>query len=250
MRRGWRVAAPLLAVAAAAGMAAACSRVRIPPATGVSTRARSLPLAELPVADDSGRVFAIVLTGDGPTGGLGRRIGRELQAEGVPSAVWHSLRYFWRAKTPEQASRDLDLAIRHYAGRWGRDRVLLIGYSMGADVLPFQINRLPPETRARIAGVALLAMAHDAVFEFRIEQWWGTSGAPARATRPEVERLGDLTVLCIWAEGDDKAACPAMRTAPMREVRLRGGHHFSGDEARLMAVLRALADTAEAAAPR
>lgn len=244
------MAASLLAVAAAAGMAAACSRVRIPPQTGVSARARSLPLAELPVADDTGRVFAIVITGDGPTGGLGRRIGRELQARRVPSAVWHSLRYFWRRKTPEQTARDLDLAIRHYGGRWGRERVLLVGYSMGADVLPFAINRLPPDTRARIAGVALIAMAHDAVFEFRLEQWWGTSGAPSRATRPEVERLGDLRVLCIWAEGDDKAACPRMRTAPMREVRLRGGHHFKGDEERLMAVLRALAREAEAGPAR
>lgn len=250
MRRGARIAVSLLAVAAAAGVAA-CSRVRIPPVPGgVSTRARSLPLAELPVADDTGRVFAIVLTGDGPTGGLGRRIGRELQAEGVPSAVWHSLRYYWRPKTPEQTARDLDLAIRHYAGRWGRDKVLLVGYSMGADVLPFGINRLPPDTRARIAGVALIAMAHDAVFEFRLEQWWGTSGAPSRATRPEVERLGDLRVLCIWARGDDKAACPAMRTAPMREVMLRGGHHFSGDEARLMAVLRGMAGEAAADSAR
>ncbi|HEX8395516.1 MAG TPA: AcvB/VirJ family lysyl-phosphatidylglycerol hydrolase [Longimicrobium sp.] len=244
MRRRARIAASLVAVAAAAGLAAACSRVRIPPSPGVATRARSLPLRELPVPGDTGRVFAIVLTGDGPTGGLGKRIGRELQGEGIPSVVWHSLRYYWRPKTPDQAARDLDLAIRHYARRWGRDRVLLVGYSMGADVLPFQINRLPPETRARIAGVALIALAHDAVFEFRVEQWWGTSGAPSRATRPEIERLGDLRVLCIWGEGDDKAACPRMRTAPMQEVRLRGGHHFKGDEKRLMAVLRALADEA------
>jgi type IV secretory pathway VirJ component len=250
VRRGWRWAGALAAVAAA-GVLASCSRVRIPPAPGGPGRSgRSLPLAELPVAGDTGRVFAIVFTGDGPTGGLGRRMGVHLQAHGVPTVVWHSLRYYWNPKTPEQAARDLDLTIRHYARVWRRDRVVLIGYSMGADILPFQINRLPADTRARVAGAALVAIAHDAVFEFRLEQWWGTSGAPKRATRPEVDRLAGLPVLCVWGEGDDKAACPRMRTAPVREVRLRGGHHFKGDEARLMEVLRGLAADVERAAPR
>ncbi len=237
-----RTPALMLAAALALG-AAACSHVRIPENAGVENgRMRSLPLRPLPApADSAGRAFAIVLTGDGPTGGLGKLMAADLSRSGVPSVVWSSLRYYWTPRTPEQAARDLDAVIRHYAAEWKRDRVVLVGYSMGADVLPFLVNRLPPETRARIGGVALVALAHDAVFEFRVEQWWGTSRAPRRATRPEVERMGDLPVLCLWARGDDKAACPQFGTAPVRIVELKGGHHFEGDRPRLLRVVRDLA---------
>ena len=230
----------------------ACSRVRIPEAPGVENGpVRSLPLRPVPAPPDSaGPVFAVVLTGDGPSGGVGKLVARDLARAGVPSVIWHSLRYYWTPRTPEQAARDLDAVIRHYAAAWGRGRVVLVGYSMGADVLPFLVNRLPPETRARVGGVALLALAHDAVFEFRVEQWWGTSGAPRRATRPEVERLDGLPVLCVWGRGDDKAACPRFGTAPVRVVELRGGHHFRGDRPRLLRVVRDLAAQAGGGAVR
>jgi type IV secretory pathway VirJ component len=241
-----------LALLAAAGSCTACSRVRVPPSPGAAdAAARALPLRPFPAAADSGgRVFAVVLTGDGVTGGTGKKVAKGLAQAGVPAVLWHSLRYYWSPKSPEQGARDLDAVIRHYAGVWGRDRVVLVGYSMGADVLPFLVNRLPPETRGRIGGVALLGLAHDAVFEFRVEQWWGTSSAPRRATRPEVERLAGLPVVCVWGRGDDKAACPAMATAPLRAVELRGGHHFRGDEARLLRVVREMARQAGADAVR
>ena len=236
-----------LALLAAAGSCTACSRVRIPVVPGVEEgRTQALPLRPFPAAAGAeGRVFAVVLTGDGVTGGTGKKVARDLARAGVPAVVWHSLRYYWRPRTPEEAARDLDAVVRHYARAWGRDRVVLVGFSMGADVLPFLVNRLPPETRARVGGVALLGLAHDAVFEFRVEQWWGTSSAPRRATRPEVERLAGLPVVCVWGRGDEKAACPAMATAPLRVVALRGGHHFDGDEARLLRVVRELAREAE-----
>jgi type IV secretory pathway VirJ component len=247
-----KLAGLLTAVLVAAGSCTGCSRVRIPEAPGVENgRMHSLPLRPVPApADSAGRAFAIVLTGDGPAGGLGKGVARDLAQAGVPSVIWHTLRYYWSPKSPEQSARDLDAVIRHYAAEWGRDRVVLVGYSMGADVLPFLVNRLPEDTRARIGGVALLALAHDAVFEFRVEQWWGTSSAPRRATRPEVERLDGLPVLCVWGRGDDKAACPQFGTAPVRIVELSGGHHFEGDRPRLLRVVRDLAVQVNASASR
>lgn len=232
----------------AAGSCTGCSRVRIPETPGVENgRTHSLPLRALPAAEGGTRgAFAIVLTGDGPSGGTGKRVAADLAAHGTPAVIWHSLPYYWSPKTPEQAARDLDAVIRHYGAQWGREKVVLVGFSMGADVLPFLINRLPVDTRARIGGVALLGMAHDAVFEFRIEQWWGTSSAPRFATRPEVEKLGDLPVLCVWGRGDELAACPKMGTAPVTVIGLRGGHHFSGDRPRLLRVVRELVDRANA----
>ena len=71
-----------------------------------------------------------------------------LSAKGIPVVGLDSLRYFWTARTPEGLAADTDRMIRYYLAHFGKKRVLLIGYSQGADVLPFAVNRLPAATRA------------------------------------------------------------------------------------------------------
>ncbi|HWK90040.1 MAG TPA: AcvB/VirJ family lysyl-phosphatidylglycerol hydrolase, partial [Longimicrobium sp.] len=117
------------------------------------------------------------------------------------------------------------------------------------DVLPFLVNRLPADTRARVGGLALLALAADAVFEFRLEQWWGPSHAPRHPVLPEVRRLMDrVPVTCAWGQGDELAACPRLAGTAVRVVALRGGHHFRKDFARLAEEVKAVALRAEAEA--
>ncbi|HEX8674125.1 MAG TPA: AcvB/VirJ family lysyl-phosphatidylglycerol hydrolase [Longimicrobium sp.] len=233
-----RARAAVALLAASAG----CARVTLPspPPHGP----RTLPLRVLPV-EDGGRSMAVILSGDGPFAGLGNRLAKDLRAAGIPAVVWHSASYYLTPRTPEEAAADLDLVIRHFGGQWHRERVLVVGYSMGADVAPFLLNRLPKETRARVDGVALLALANDAVFEFRVRQWWTRSSAPSRAVRPEMEKLRDLRVLCIHGRGDENGACPEMATSGATVVELRGGHHFRGDYPRLKRVVLDLGRSVE-----
>jgi type IV secretory pathway VirJ component len=233
-----RARAAVALLAAAAG----CARVTLPnlsPQPG-----RTLPLRVLPV-EGAGRSMAVILSGDGPFAELANRLADDLHAAGIPAVVWHSTSYYWTPRTPEEAAGDLDLVIRHFGERWQRERVLVVGYSMGADVAPFLLNRLPEATRGRVDGVALLALAHDAVFEFRVRQWWTRSSAPSRAVRPELEKLRDLRVLCIHGQGDENGACPEMATSGATVVELRGGHHFRGDYPRLRRAVLDLARSVE-----
>ncbi len=171
--------------------------------------------------------------------------------------VWSSFRYYLQPRTPDEAAADLDRVIRHYREKWGGDRVVLVGYSMGADVLPFLVNRLPPHTRSHVAAVALVALAGDAVFEFHPRQWWGRSPVTAYATRPEVARMAAaLPVTCVWGRGDPLTACPGFADLPITVVGLGGGHHFKSNQHKLSRLVvdlaraagdSAAADSAEAA---
>ncbi len=49
--------------------------------------------------------------------------------------------------------------------------MVLIGFSFGADVLPFLINRLPPEVRADVSLVTLLAPERATAFEVQATGW-------------------------------------------------------------------------------
>jgi type IV secretory pathway VirJ component len=208
------------------------------PATlpAATTRVDNLPLLELPAASNVVDSFAILLSGDGGWSALDRSVASELNARGVAVVGWDALRYFWDARTPEGAARDLDRVMRYYLHAWRKSRVLLLGYSQGADTLPFMINRLPADTGRRVRATVLVGLGAEAFFEFHLSHWIRTpqGGLP---TRPEVTsgRLG--SVVCIYGRADIDSACQGLRGTGVHEIALAGGHHFDGNYATLAAAI-------------
>ena len=196
-------------------------------------------LGSLPVVEVAARVgapptdlLAIILSGDGGWAGLDKEVAQALAEHGIPVAGLDSLRYFWGARTPQGLAGDIDRMIRYYLARFGKQRVLLIGYSQGADVLPFAVNRLAATTRARIALGVLMGMSEHAVFEFHVSNWISNDNS-GPATMPEVHRIAGVPIVCIYGEGDNDSLCPKLDAAKVRIVKLPGGHHFNGDYAGL-----------------
>ena len=158
--------------------------------------------------------MAVMLSGDGGWAGLDREVAGVLAQSGVAVVGWDSLRYFWTARTPDTAARDLGRIIDHYSQKWGKRRVIAVGYSLGADTMPFMVNRLPREARDRLALTALLAPGREAFFEFHVALWLGKSGG-GLALAPEMARLANAGVLCLY--GDDEPGLHLRR--PSRAVR-------------------------------
>jgi type IV secretory pathway VirJ component len=217
--------------AAFAKLAAVNSTSKIaPPPTALA----NLPIIE--VAAQSGAApsdfFAIIMSGDGGWAGLDQDIAAALSAQGIPVVGLDSLRYYWTARTPEGLAADTDRMIRYYSSHFGKKRVLLVGYSQGADVLPFAVNRLPAASRAQVALTAILGMSEHALFEFHVSSWIAedNSGPP---TLPEVIRITGMPVLCIYGEDERDSLCPKLDAKKIIVVKVKGGHHFDGDYAGL-----------------
>jgi type IV secretory pathway VirJ component len=227
--------------AAFAKLAAANSTRRAPPTPAALG---DLPVVEVPAqpitAQSAADVFAIVMSGDGGWAGLDQDIAAALSAKGIPVVGLDSLRYYWTARTPESVAADTDRMIRYYLSRFGKKRVLLIGYSQGADVLPFAVNRLPEATRSVVALTAILGMSEHALFEFHLSSWIADDNS-GPATLPEVNRITGMPVLCIYGEDEHDSLCPKLDVKKFIVVKLKGGHHFDGNYA-------GLADTILAAA--
>ena len=191
-----------------------------------------LPIVEVP-ANGAGNRFAVLLSGDGGWAGIDKSLGTAFAAQGVPVAGFDSLRYFWSARTPDELAADLDRVIRYYAARWGRTDVLLVGYSQGADVLPFALNRLPPATRASVRLTALLGPGQKASFEFHLTNWIGPSGDLPIA--PEALKLSAASTLCVYGLEEKDSLCPELAPNHARAMPLVGGHHFGGEYSALAA---------------
>ncbi|HTL93846.1 MAG TPA: AcvB/VirJ family lysyl-phosphatidylglycerol hydrolase, partial [Steroidobacteraceae bacterium] len=204
---------------------------RPPPAAVPAAEIGDLPLEEVRVSAAT-QEFALLLTGDGGWAGLDQELAARLAARGVPTVALNSLKYFWTARTPDRTAQDVARVLRHYLAAWHAQRVLMIGYSFGADVLPFVVNRLPPELRARVASVSLLGIDAHASFEVHVAEWvGGDQGGPP--TRPELVELKATPVLCIYGEGETDSICPQLPPGTGARAQIGSGHHFGGDYALL-----------------
>jgi type IV secretory pathway VirJ component len=188
-----------------------------------------LPLIELPAARPA-NLLAIVISGDGGWRDLDKTVAESLQKDGVSVIGIDSLRYFWSAKTPEQTSHDLARVIQAYSARWHSEHVALIGYSFGADVMPFAYNRLPDSVRAKVSFVSLMGFSPDADFQIRVTGWLGMPASKdALKVRPELAKLPPSIVQCIYGAAEEDTLCPALTQTGIEVVKTTGDHHFGGD---------------------
>jgi type IV secretory pathway VirJ component len=198
---------------------------------------RDLAVQEVPVAPSARTdTMAIILTGDGGWADLDKSIAAGMAARGVPSVGWSSLRYYWTPRTPDGAAADLARIATHYMSQWNVKRIILVGYSFGADVLPFLVNRLPAQLTAHVRSVTLLGPSDTAEFEFHVSDWLGRGHSSGFQTVAEVQRLR-VPIICVRGAEENDSACRNMNGAHIALVQVGHGHHFSGDYARLVNVI-------------
>jgi type IV secretory pathway VirJ component len=229
------IVASLLALAMLAGgqPAVACGgRVDGTAAASIdSAGLHDLPLVEVPAARSGGRALALILTGDGGWAEIDQRIARALANAGVAVVGLDSRAYLTaKRRSADGTASDVTRVLVHYLSAWHRDSVVLVGYSRGADLLPFVANRLPGGVRDRVSLLALLGLSTTANFEFH---WSDLVHAAERSTDipilPELERLRGTKVMCLYGRGEADSLC---RTAPPGIVEAfarEGKHHFDGD---------------------
>jgi len=202
--------------------------MRPEPTAAQAPEIKDLPVTTVRAAALETDTLALLLTGDGGWAGLDRELAARLAARGVSTVGFNSLRYFWHERTPEESARDVTRVLEHFLANWSKARFILIGYSFGADVAPFIVNRLPVPLRQRLVSVSLLGIESDADFEVSVADWIPGSGSSGRAVRPELAAIS-APVLCIYGAGESTTICPAAQSGRVRGERIGSGHHFGGD---------------------
>jgi len=205
-----------------ARLAAMARKETPPPPKDIS----DLPVIEVAAQGKASDAFAILMSGDGGWAGLDKGIAATLSARGVTVIGVDSLRYFWTPRDPEGLAHDIDRLIRYYSQHLDKKRVLLLGYSQGANVLPFALNRLPESSRRLVALVVPMGLQEKADFEFHLTNWVGaSSGLPIQ---PEIDKItGPKQLLCIRGEDEEQSLCAKLDAQRYRVMVLSGGHHFN-----------------------
>jgi len=188
-----------------------------------------LPIIALPAKHPPHGRFAIMLTGDGGWRRIDVRVTNRFREAGVPVVGFMTPDYFGKRRTAEESACALERVIRYYQLHWKCDRVMLIGYSRGADILPFMASRLPKDLRASTDVIALLGL--EPTIDFRYHPSWIPFYHPKEIqypVKPELEKLRGSRILCVYGEKEKNTLCRALDTQLVTAVREPGSHHFAG----------------------
>lgn len=234
------------AVATADGRVAAVAKAALAIADADRTE---LPIV---VGKPKGQPKGVVVffSGDGGWRDLDKTIGDWLTAEGIEVIGVDSLRYFWSEKSPKQMAEDIDDMLSDAKPAPGVP-IGLLGYSFGADTLPFAFDELAPEWRQRVSLIGLLAPSAQTGFQISVGGWLGMSTGDSDVIAAATG-LPATRVLCVYGSDEDDSACEDAKLSAFTKLALDGGHHFDGNydalAARLLAALRN-GPTAALAAP-
>ncbi len=193
-----------------------------------SACSQDLPLKEwAATAHDKPLIFYI--SGDGGLNSFSTSLCEKLHSKGFDVVALNAKSYFWSKKTPQQTTADVNNFLKQKLNGRKNQQVVLIGYSFGADVLPFILGRLPKETDDKVLASFLMASSGSTDFEIHWADIFGENTKRSMDVVSEINKLTDEKVVIISASDDKNLAVNKITLKRFTREVLPGGHHFDGD---------------------
>jgi type IV secretory pathway VirJ component len=188
-----------------------------------------LPLAtfESSVADTS-KPLVVYLSGDGGVNSFSKSLCRQFNEKRYPVVLFNSEKYFWDKKTPAQAAVEVEKVISYYKNAWKKNKVILIGYSFGADIVPFVFTRLPKDVSESISHIVLLSPANKTDFEVHLNPF--ASIKNGSSIPEEINKINNKPILILQGDEEKEKVLPSsLRIRNYKITTLKGGHHYDNN---------------------
>jgi len=194
-----------------------------------SARAKGLPVIERPAIHDTAATLVVLLTGDGGWASADEKVATGLRARGAAVVGLNMRSYLGERKTPQQTADDVGCIAEHFSEVWHRSRLMLLGYSRGADIAPFVAARWPETLRGRLNMVALISPSRQANFTFHwIDLFRDVERDDDLSLGPELQRLRGLRVICVFGTDDKTSGCLGSDPQLVQSFVRPGGHRLIG----------------------
>jgi len=191
-----------------------------------------------PQAGSTHRDIALVyITGDlGSHFGLGHTVVPRLLHNGYAVSTIDSLKAFRQRLTAHQTAALVEMAARAAMAQGHAARVVIIGHSFGADMLPPAMGELSPAIANRVAMMVLIVPSHAVYDHVALTEIMSIRKARGDAL-PAARRVGAIPRLCIQGEKEEDSLCPLLTSAGYERQILPGAHHLNNDAALLSTIL-------------
>lgn len=180
--------------------------------------------------NDKNKPIVLYLTGDGGFNSFSNTYCDLLSKEGYTVAAINSKSYFWDKKSADKITKDLSAYLTNLVKEHSNQAVYFVGYSFGADVVPFVVNRLSAIWKQKLKAVTLLEPSTSTDLEIHIADLLSRSDAKRDFdVIAEINRMLDTKVTILL--GDDEVNFPIkqIKLKNFQISYLKGGHHFDGN---------------------
>ncbi len=195
--------------------------------TTVDAQKGALPVKEWTATGEL--PFVLYLSGDGGFNSFSTNLCAALSKAGYSTTAVNSRSYFWNQKTPNQTAQDVTAYLNQQLPGRKNQQLVLVGYSFGADVLPFIVNKLPESLKKNLISVILLAPSTSTDFEVHLSDLLGSGAKRNMDVVAETNRMNLPKTTTIFGSDDTGFPVQEIKLKNYRNEVLPGGHHFEGN---------------------
>ncbi len=184
----------------------------------------NLPVNELP--GNNRKPFVLYLSGDGGFNNFSTSLNNFINTKGYEITALNCRSYFWNKKNPQQAANDLSAYLRKKLSGRPNQQIVMIGYSFGADVLAFIVNRFPDDLKDKLLSNIFLAPSSSTDFEIHLNDMLGLGSRTGSDVLKEINEMGLHKVTIIQSSNDGDFKIQNVRLKNFKSLKLAGNHHF------------------------
>ena len=182
-------------------------------------------------SSDASKPLVFYISGDGGFNSFSTSFIKQWNSLGYPVVALDARSYFFTSQQPDAAAKDITSLLFQYMNLWKRKDVILVGYSFGADVLPFIQTRLPAVLTGKVKHTILLSPSHST--DFAVHLFYAKSGSNVPA---EINKLTRPTLI-VFGEDEKDIADKEINNPQATVFKISGGHHYDKQVSNLVGEL-------------
>ena len=199
---------------------------------------------DLPVlikdAQTNANPMVFYISGDGGWNNYDKKLAQEFEDNHMPYIALNSFRYFWSRKTPDELTKDVVPLIKKYLKVWQKSEIILVGYSFGAEVMPFLVNRLPADIKEKVKLITLITPGSTSDFTIHINDMLLLDGTYDYKVVPEINKITVPTILCFFGDDEVSIFPKTHQQKNLKTIKVKGGHVFSDSKIVMHSILTEL----------
>ena len=105
-----------------------------------------------------------------------------------------------------------------------------MGYSQGAEIVPFVLTRLPEEMKSKVISMVMLSPELSTDFEVHITNMLGLGNKEnTYDVIAEISKIQDTRQICIFGENENTKVPEILRSTQVETVLIPGDHHYKSN---------------------
>lgn len=185
-----------------------------------------LPLIISKAKTDKEDKFVLFISGDGGWNSFSQKLVESYTYNGFNVIGLNSFKYFWKKKTPQETANDIAGLLNTYSSEWHKQKIIICGFSFGADVAPFIYTRLPQVLKNKIILTQLISPSSSTDFEIHVMDMLGSNNAVRSMDIAAEVKLIDVPVICYYGEQETEKPLSTIKKPNFKLVILNGDHHY------------------------